>query len=53
MGQQFGRSQRLVIVREKKEDKLRVIDGGKGGPGNRTNEDAFLVFSVYYLSSIE
>ena len=52
MGQQFGRSQRLVIVREKKRRQTTRYWWGKGGPGNRTNEDAFLIFSVHYLDSI-
>ena len=52
MGQRFGRSQRLVIVREKKEDKLRVIDGGKGGQATAQTKMPFLIFSVHYLDSI-
>ena len=52
MGQQFGRSQRLVIVREKKRRQTTRYWWGKGGPSNRTNDDAFLIFSVYYLDSI-
>ena len=52
MGQQFGCCQRLVIVREKKRRQTTRYWWGKGGPGNRTNEDAFLIFSVYYLDSI-
>ena len=52
MGQQFGRSQRLVIVRERKRRQTTRYWWGKGGPGNQTNEDAFLIFSVCYLDSI-
>ena len=53
MGQQFERSQRLVIVREKKRRQTTTrYWWEKGGTGNRTNEDAFLIFSVHYLDSI-
>ena len=49
MGQQFGRSQRLVIVREKKEDKLHVIDGGKGGQATAQTKMPFWSFQFIIL----
>ena len=49
MGQQFGRSQRLVIVGEKKEDKLHVIDGGKGGQATAQTKMLFWSFQFIIL----
>ena len=49
MGQQFGRSQRLVIVGEKKEDKLHVIDEGKGGQATAQTKMLFWSFQFIIL----